>query len=111
LITPLLLWLPFALRVVAVMLLIAPLGLLMGVPFARGITALHGSADLVPWAWAANGSASVVSAILAVMLSLSLGFTAVLWIGGCLYLLAALLAVPAVAEPTAASSAVQTGHP
>ncbi len=110
-ITPLLLWLPFVARVVAVMLLIAPLGLLMGAPFARGIAALHGAADLVPWAWAANGSASVVSAILAVMLSLSFGFTAVLLIGGGLYLLAALLAVPASADATAASSAAQTGHP
>jgi hypothetical protein len=61
----------------------------MGMPFPRGIAALRGATDLVPWAWAANGSASVISAVLAAMLALSLGFPAVLLVGGAFYLLAA----------------------
>jgi hypothetical protein len=102
LIAPLLLELPFAARVVVVMALIAPPGLLMGVPFARGIAALRDADSLIPWAWAANGSASVVSAVLAVMLSLSFNFTVVLLIGGGLYLIAAGLAI---SQPTGGSVA------
>jgi hypothetical protein len=89
--TPLLLPIPLILRVIAVMLLIAPVGFLMGVPFSRGINALRDVSDLIPWAWAVNGSASVISAVVAIMLSLWLGFTPVLLIGGGLYLLNAVL--------------------
>ena len=84
--TPALLPLPLPARVLSVALLIAPVGLLMGVPFPRGVAALADAADVVPWAWAANGSASVVSAVLAALLALSLGFGAVLLIGAGLYL-------------------------
>ncbi len=90
--TPLLLPLPLLPRMAAVALLIAPVGLLMGLPFPRATAALADAPDLVPWAWAANGSASVISAVLAVTLSLSWGFTAVLLIGAGLYLLGAALA-------------------
>jgi hypothetical protein len=89
--TPLLLPIPLILRVIATMLLIAPIGFLMGVPFARGINALRDVSDLIPWAWAVNGSASVISAVLATILSLSLGFTPVLFVGGGLYLVNAAL--------------------
>lgn len=88
--TPVLLALPLAVRIGAVVLLVGPVGLLMGVPFARGITALGDHPGLVPWAWAINGSASVISAVLAPILSLSFGFTVVMLVGGSLYLLAAL---------------------
>jgi hypothetical protein len=80
--------------VAAVALLTAPVGFLMGVPFARGVRALHGEVLLVPWAWAANGSTSVVSAVLAAILALSVGFTPVLLVGGALYLMAAFLMRP-----------------
>ena len=89
--TPLLLPFPVFLRVAFTVLLIAPLGFLMGIPFPKGIMSLENKSDLAPWAWAANGSASVISAVLAATLALSLGFTPVLLIGGCFYLLAALI--------------------
>jgi hypothetical protein len=74
---------------------LAPLGLLMGVPFARGLGLVELAAPgLVPWAWAVNGSASVISAILAMMLALSWGFSAVLWIGGGTYVIALLALWP-----------------
>ena len=91
LISPRLLTLPVALRVIGVVLFIAPVGLLMGAPFPKGITALGDVRDLVPWAWASNGSASVITAVLAATLALSFGFTPVLIIGGGLYLIAAAL--------------------
>ncbi len=89
--TPLLLPLPTLARILVTALLIAPVGFLMGMPFPRGIAALRDSSDVVPWAWAANGSASVISAVLAAMLALSFGFTVVLVIGAGLYLAATLI--------------------
>ena len=88
-VTPTLLTLPVVLRVAVAALTIAPIGFLMGIPFPRGIAALQGASDLVPWAWAANGSASVISAVLAAILALSLGFPSVLLIGAGLYLVSA----------------------
>ena len=47
-----------------------------------------------PWVWAVNGSFSVISAVLAVLLAISWGFTAVLWLGAGAYALAT-VALPA----------------
>lgn len=80
--------LPLGARLVLCVLALAPLGLLMGVPFARGLDAIRPLPDLVPWAWAINGSASVISAVAAALLALSFGFAWVLWAGGALYALA-----------------------
>jgi SAM-dependent methyltransferase len=80
--------LPLAVRLGVSVVIIAPLGLLMGVPFARGLTAIRDMPDLIPWAWAINGGASVVSAVVAVLLALSFGFNWVLWAGGAFYAVA-----------------------
>ena len=62
----------------------------MGVPFPRAIRMLGQQAPtLVPWAWAVNGSTSVVSAILATVLALSFGFTWVILGGAAAYITAA----------------------
>jgi len=72
--------------------LIAPLAMAMGMPFPVGLRQLRASAaGLVPWAWAINGCASVVSAVLAVVLAMHFGFTAVILIAATLYCLAALI--------------------
>jgi hypothetical protein len=79
---------PFWARLALTVIMLAPLGLLMGIPFPGGIrwmiTRLDQSA-LVPWIWAINGAASVVASVLAAFLALSLGFTWVLWIGAACY--------------------------
>ena len=82
--------LPHALpvRIGGVALTLVPLGLLMGVPFARGVAAIGSHPAVVPWAWAANGSASVAAGVLAVLISLSFGLTAVLVVGAGCYLVA-----------------------
>lgn len=73
-------------RVGLTVLALAPPGYLMGIPFAAGLRVVEAQDPaLVPWAWAINGSASVISAVLAVMLALSWGFTAVLWLGATAY--------------------------
>lgn len=74
------------LQCLVAVLLWAPAAFLMGIPFALGIRrlAVH-SPSLVAWAWAINGSASVVSAILAQMLYPYFGFLAVLLMAALLY--------------------------
>ncbi len=80
---------PLAARVVLGCLMLAPLGFLMGVPFPRGIAALEGRAPgTIPWAWAINGSVSVVASVLASMIAVSWGFRWVLWAGAACYALA-----------------------
>ncbi len=76
-------------RLLLAMLLLAPLGLLLGVPFPRGWRWLQATAPhLAPWAWAINGSASVIGAVLAALLALQWGFRAVLLVGMACYLVA-----------------------
>ena len=82
--------LPLVGRLALSVALLAPLGTAMGVPFPRAIRMLGQQAPtLVPWAWAVNGSASVVSAILATVLALSFGFTWVILGGAAAYITAA----------------------
>jgi spermidine synthase len=86
---------PLAARLVLTLPALAPLCLMMGVPFSRGLTLLESSATgLVPWAWAINGSASVIAGILAAMLALSVGFSWVLWLGAAAYAAALLVVRP-----------------
>jgi hypothetical protein len=72
--------------------LIAPLGFAMGLPFPLGLSHVAESAPaLLPWAWGINGCASVVAAVMASLLAIHFGFTAVLAIALGLYAAAALL--------------------
>lgn len=81
--------LPGLLRLALTVVVVAPLGLLMGLPFAAGLRVVERQARaLVPWAWAINGSFSVISSVVAVMVALSWDFSAVLWLGAFAYLLA-----------------------
>jgi len=78
-----------AARLAATVVVLAPLGFLMGVPFPRGIALVEGrSPGLIPWAWGVNGCASVVASVLAAMLALSAGFSWVLVAGAGCYALA-----------------------
>jgi len=77
-------------RVLAALLLLAPLAFAMGLPFPLGLAEISRTApQLVPWAWAVNGCASVISAVATVLLAVHFGFTAVLAIAGLLYIGAA----------------------
>jgi spermidine synthase len=79
--------LPLVGRIVVTALALAPLGALMGTPFPQGLAVAHRRAPgLLPWIWAVNGCASVVSAVLAPMVAISLGFQAVMLIGAGAYL-------------------------
>ncbi len=82
------------LRVLLSVLLIAPLAFFMGMPFPLGLRHVAAKApDFVPWAWGINGFASVVSAVLATLLAIHFGFTAVIALALLLYIAAASLRV------------------
>jgi len=86
-------------RVAVSLLLIAPLALLMGMPFPLGLDrAARADPAFIPWAWAVNGCASVVSAVLATMLAIHAGFATVVVLALLLYSVAA-LALPGPGRP------------
>ncbi len=89
--------LPVGVRIALAVLLLCPIGLLLGVPFAYGLRVVteHHPA-LTPWAWAINGSMSVVGSILTVIVSMNFGFTAVMCSAVVVYLVAfaALMGAP-----------------
>jgi hypothetical protein len=73
-------------KAVVVLLLIFPVGILMGHLFPQGLRVVEKEdAQLVPWAWAVNGAASTIGASLGVLLSQPLGFRAVIVAGACTY--------------------------
>ena len=81
--------LPDTLRILVSVVLIAPLAFFMGMPFPLGLGRLADYAPgLIPWAWAINGCASVISAVLATLLAIHLGFTTVIVMALLLYALA-----------------------
>ena len=94
---PLFEWLlafPDAAKIAIALLLIAPLAFFMGMPFPLGLAHVGARSEtFIPWAWGMNGCASVLSAILAILLAMHLGFSGIVVIAAVLYLVApALLA-------------------
>jgi hypothetical protein len=66
-------------RIIVCIFILAPISLLLGIPFAYGIRLLNRfNPTIVPWAWAVNGSMTVIGSITAVILSMNLGFNAVM---------------------------------
>lgn len=82
----------FAVRGLIAALSLAPLALCMGVPFPLALKRA-GIEDRrqVALAWCVNGLMTVVGSVAAVALSLTLGFSAVLYVGAGAYLLATLI--------------------
>jgi hypothetical protein len=87
---PLLLPLPLAGRVVVAAVFIAPLGVLMGMPFPRGLRGT-GKAGLPapPFYWALNGILSVIGSVATVFIALMAGFQVAMLVGCAFYLFAA----------------------
>jgi spermidine synthase len=77
------------LRIATAILLAAPLAFAMGMPFPLGLAGTrHNHSHLMPWAWGINGCASVLSAILAILLAIEIGFSGVMLSAIMLYALA-----------------------
>jgi hypothetical protein len=76
-----------SLKIIISIGLIAPLAFCMGMPFPVGLHALTKYANqYVPWAWGINGCASVISAVLATLLAIHFGFSAVILTAVFLYI-------------------------
>jgi len=88
--------LPLALRLLITIILIAPAGFLMGIPFPSGLSLIgtrngsdHNAGDwMISFVWAVNGASSVIATILASLISLSCGFNLTFAAGTFCYLLA-----------------------
>ncbi len=93
---------PLGQRVGIALALIAPLAFSMGLPFATAMDLLgRFSSPLMPWAWAVNGCASVISAVLAALLAVHIGFDRVIALAVALYVVAA-VCLPATGRTAAA---------
>lgn len=78
--------LPDAVKIIISVALIAPLAMCMGVPFPTAMMRLADTAEqTIPWAWAINGFASVVGAVLATLLAIHLGFAVVILLAVMIY--------------------------
>ena len=85
------------LRILAALLLIAPLAFFMGMPFPVAIESLARQREsLVPLAWAANGCASVTGAVIASLIAVGYGGSMVVVIAMVCYAGAALFGLPAL---------------
>jgi hypothetical protein len=81
--------LPEGWRIVTAFMLAAPLAFVMGMPFPLGLASVQQyNPGLMPWAWGINGCASVLSAILAVILAIHIGFNGVMLCAVALYFIA-----------------------
>jgi spermidine synthase len=87
-----LLGLPLSVRIGIAGLLVAVPGLLMGMLLPCGVRVAQGMGPgLVPWGWGLNGSAGVVGSVLAVALSMNVGFRLALFAGIGVYLIGLVL--------------------
>jgi len=75
-------------RVIISAILIAPLGFFMGMPFPKGALKVG---ELIDWAFAVNGAASVLGSTLILLIAFSFGLNIALITGALLYGLAYLL--------------------
>ncbi|HSU59051.1 MAG TPA: hypothetical protein VLI55_07040 [Bryobacteraceae bacterium] len=79
--------LPFPVKVLISVALIAPVGFAMGMPFPTGLSLLERIMPAsIRWAWAINSASSVMGSAAAMFLAIYLGLHVTLIIGGLLYL-------------------------
>jgi SAM-dependent methyltransferase len=79
--------LPDVAKILISIALVAPLAFVMGMPFPLGLRRLA-EAD-IPWAWGINGTASVLSSMLATLIAVHSGFSVLVLVAAALYALAA----------------------
>ena len=106
---PALLPLGLGARIAIAVLLVAPIGIAMGMPFPRGL-ARAGQRGLPapPFFWGLNGTMSVIGSVATVVVAVTLGFRAAMLAGAAVYAVAAVAAGPVDAVPPAAPGAVST---
>jgi hypothetical protein len=79
-------------RIAIALLLVAPLGFVLGMPFPLGLrVAMQRSSVLGAWAWGVNGFFTVIGTVLALMLGMMVGFRMVLFLACACYLVGLLV--------------------
>jgi spermidine synthase len=85
---PHLMYLSLPQRAAAAVLMVAPLGLLMGMPFPAGLRYVDtAKPQLTSWAWGVNACATVLGSVLCVLIGSLAGFNVVLVLAAVIYLL------------------------
>jgi hypothetical protein len=85
--------LPLGVKVLLTVLLVAPAGFAMGMPFPTGLRLLEQRSPVsVRWAWSLNAAASVLGSVGALVLALYFGLVETMLIGAGLYLVALAIA-------------------
>jgi hypothetical protein len=81
------------LRAIVTFVLMLPFGFFLGIPFPSLLDLLNknGLNEFIPWMYGINGSMSVLGSILAVLLSMSTGYTPSFLVGLTFYLLVCLI--------------------
>jgi hypothetical protein len=103
---------PLWARATVVAAAIAPIGFLLGMPFAHGIKVVERTnPSFVPWAWAVNGSTTVIGSISTVILSMNFGFAAVLVGSAAVYLIAFAALAGSERAPAPAPDAAEVAEP
>ena len=82
-----LLGLSLAIRLLATVVILTPLGFLMGFPFPLGIRWLKEMKmeNNIPWMWGINGISSVLGSAMAIVIAISLGLTEALLVAAACY--------------------------
>jgi len=76
-------------RIIVAVIMIFPLGFLLGMPFPLGILAIDKEpSGAIAWAWAMNGLFTVIGGIMSVLLSIFLGFKITMAVALIIYLAA-----------------------
>jgi hypothetical protein len=79
--------LPMPFRLGLAVLVILPIGLAAGMPFPLGVRLISGEkSSLIAWAWGVNGFFTVIGSVVALLLSMIIGFQAVLWLTVLVYI-------------------------
>jgi hypothetical protein len=77
---------PLVGRVAVCLATLAPLAMIMGIPFATGLRYLERRHPaFIPWAWGLNGLTSVLGSVAAILIAMNAGFTVVLVAGAVVY--------------------------
>lgn len=76
-------------RAIACIVVLLPLGFLLGIPFPTGIQLLkqNNLEKNIPWMYGVNGIFTVLGSVLAVILSMTFGFTLSIFVGLSMYLI------------------------
>lgn len=73
-------------RILTSVMFLSPTAFALGFPFPIGIRLLKQEMPvLIPWGWAINGFLSVAGSLLAIMVAMAFGFSAVLLVGAVIY--------------------------